>query len=162
MDIVVSLAIIITPIIIAVSFYFAYGQWQATRKARMAQVVIWLMNVWDSPETAEARRKVNESGTNLRKDYEAADKAHQIEAYSSFIRVANFFDELGVLCTEGYLATCIAYDIFGKAEKTYYRLYEPMICSREYEGYAQYFIKLHDLFIKEEARHSKVKSRRAS
>lgn len=162
LDIIVSAAIIATPIIIAIGFYFAYGQWQATRKARMAQVVISLMSVWDSPEMAESRRKVNESGSNLKKDYESADKANQIEAYGSFIRVVNFFDGLGVLVTEGFLETAIAYDLFGKAEKTYYRLYEPMITMREYEGYVPYFVKLHDLFVKEEARRSEVKQRRTS
>lgn len=163
LDIIVSAAIITTPIIIVIGFYFAYGQWQAMRNARIAQVVISLMSVWDSPEMAESRRKVNESGDNLKRDYESADKANQIEAYSSLIRVANFFDELGVLVAEGFLQTCVAYGVFGKAEKTYYRLYEPMITTKQYEGYVQYFVKLHELFIKEEARHStaKVKQRRA-
>jgi len=162
LDIVVNAAVIATPIAIALGFYFAYGQWQATRKARMAQVVISLMSVWDSPEMAESRRKVNESGSNLRKDYESADKANQIEAYGSFIRVVNFFDGLGVLVAEGFLEIAIAYDLLGKAEKTYYRLYEPIFTTREYEGYVPYFAKLHELFIKEEARRSKVKQPRAS
>ncbi len=162
LDIIVNIAIIATPVIIAVGFYFTYGQWQAMRNARMAQVIISLMSVWDSPEMAESRRKVNESSSSLQKDYEAADKANQIEAYSSFIQAANFFDELGVLVAEGFLECSIAYEVFSKAEKTYYRLYEPMITSKQYEGYVQYFVKLHDLFVKEEARRSPVKMRRAS
>lgn len=162
MDTVVYAALIATPIVIGVGFYFAHRQWQAIRKARTAQVIVSLMSVWDSPETVESRRKVNESGSNLKKDYESADKANQIEAYGSLIRVANFFDEVGALVAEGLLERAIAYDVWGKAEKTYYRLYEPMITAREYEGYVQYFIKLHALFVKEEARRSKVKQQRAS
>ena len=157
-------AIIATPIIIGAGFYFAYRQCQSMRNARIAQLVIDLMSVWDSPEMSESRRKVNESSKNLQKDYEAADQANQIEAYSSLIRVANFFDELGVLVAEGLLDIGIAYDVFGKAEKTYYGIYEPMITTKKYEGYVQYFIKLNDLFVKEEARRSvtKIKKRRAS
>ena len=128
-------AIIATPIVIAVGFYFAHRQWQSMRNARIAQLVISLMSVWDSPEMAESRRQVTESGKNLQKDYEAADQANKIEAYSSFIRVANFFDELGVIITEGLLDVRIAYDVWGKAEKTYYTLYDPMITLKKYEGY---------------------------
>lgn len=162
LDTAVNAAIIATPIIIAVGFYFAYGQWQATRKARMAQVVISLMNIWLSPEMAESRRKVNESGSNLKKDYESADKANQIEAYSSLTQVINLFDGLGLLVAEGFLETSVAYDLFGKAEKTYHRIYEPMVTAREYEGYVPYFTKLHELFVKEEACRSKVKKPHAS
>jgi len=162
LDIARNAALIATPIIIAIGFYFAYRQWQAIRNTRVAQVVVSLMSIWDSPEMTEARRRINESGTNLKKDFEAADKANQIEAYGVFIRVANFFDGLGVLVAEGFLEVAIAYDMYGKAEKTYCRLYEPMITAREYEGYVPYFIKLHELFVKEEARRSKVKQRRAS
>lgn len=157
-----SAALIATPIIIGIGFYFAYRQWDTIRKTRTAEVVVSLMDTWDSPQMAESRRKVNESGSNLRRDYEAADKANQIESYAEFIRVANFFDELGVLVAEGLLDRAIAYDVWGKAEKTYYRLYEPMITTKQYEGYAQYFIKLHELLIKEEAQRSTIKQRRAS
>jgi hypothetical protein len=120
------------------------------------------MKYWDSPEMAEARRKVNESGSKLKQDYEVADKNYQIEAYGSLIRVINFFDMLGVLVANGYLDLDLAYDMYGKAEKTYHRLYEPLISAREYEGYVPYFMELHNLLIKEEARRSKSRERRAS
>lgn len=157
-----DIALIATPIVVAVGFGFAYRQWQAERNTRMAQLITSLMSMWISPEMAESRCKLNKSGSNLKRDYEAADKANQPEAYGMFTRVVNFFDGVGVLLSEGFLDTHIAYDLFGKAEKTYYRLYEPMITTQQYEEYVPYFIKLHQLFIKEEARCSQVKKRRAS
>ena len=161
-DIIVNYAIIATPIAIGLGFYFAYRQWKAVRNTRIAQTVISLMGQWDSPEMAESRHKVNESGSNLQSDYEKADNANLIEIYSSLTRVANFFDELGALVSEGYLDVTIAYDGWGKAEKTYYMLYEPMITQKKFEGYVVCFLKLHELFVKEEARRSKVKRPRAS
>ena len=157
-----SWALIATPVIIGIGLYFAYRECQSMRNARTAQVIVSLMNIWDSTEMAESRQKVTESGKNLQKDYEAADKINGIEVFTSFTRVANFFDGLGALVTEGLLDCYVAYDIWGKAEKYYYGIYEPMITSEQYQGYVQYFSKLHALFIQEEARRSKVKKRRAS
>jgi hypothetical protein len=162
LDIGVCVAAIATPIVIALGFLFTYRQWQSIRNSRMAEVVISIMRIWDSPEMAESRCKVNASGLNLKKDYETADKANTIDAYASLIRVINFFDGLGVLVAEGLLDSDIAYDLLGKAEKTYYRLYEPMITAREFEDYTPYFLRLHKSFINEEARRSKVKKQRAS
>jgi len=118
--------------------------------------------MWDSPEMAESRQKVNAYGPNLKKSYEDAEKTHALEAYTSLIRVANFFDALGVQVAEGFLDLCIAYDLFGKTEKTYYALYEHLINAPEYEEYVPYFRKLHELFVKEEAHRSQVKRQRAS
>lgn len=161
-SIIADIALIATPIVIAVGFYFAYGQWAATRKARMAEVVIRITDRWDSLLMAESRREVNLSGPNLKADYENADKSNDKKVFGSLTRTANFFDTLGVLVTEGFLECKIAYDLFGKAEKTYYRLYDPLINNPQYKDYTPYFCSLHDLFIKEEARRSQVKKRRAS
>jgi len=155
-------ALIATPIIIAIGLYFAYRECVSVRNARIAQTIVSLMSVWDSDGMAESRRKVNESGKNLQVDYEVSDEKNELDSYTSYIRVANFFDGLGALVAEGYLDVRIAYDHLGKAEKTYYMFYEPMITSSKYEGYVRYFIKLHELFTKEEARRSKTKQRRAS
>lgn len=155
-------ALIATPFIIAGGLYLAYRECTSIRNARITQTIISLMKVWDSDGMAESRRKVNESGKNLQADYEDSDKRNDIGTYTSYIRVANFFDGLGALVAEGYLDVRIAYDHWGKAEKTYYMLYEPMLTSKKYEGYVQYFVRLHELFTKEEAHRSKIKQRHAS
>ena len=157
-----DIALILTPIIIGLGFYLGYGQWVSTRKARMAQLITLLAERWDSPEMVESRRRVNECGRRLKEVWEDADKAVEEPAFGSLIRVANFFDVLGVQVVEGFLDVRIAYDLFGKAEKTYYRLYDPLINSPECEEYVKCFRELHDLFVKEEARRSKTKKRRAS
>lgn len=162
LSIIADIALIVTPIVIAVGFYFAYKQWASTRNARMAELVVLITCYWNSQEMAESRRAVNECGSNLKKAWEDADKTNEISSYGSLIRVANFFDALGVQVGEGFLDIVIAYDLFGKAEKTYYRLYDPLINAREYEDYVPCFRKLHELFIKEEAHRSHVKQQRVS
>ncbi len=154
--------VILTPIIIGVGFYFARRQWQGQRNTRMAQLVISITNSWTSPEMSESRRKINELGVKIKQEYEAADKENRIEAYTSITQVLNFFDTLGVLVSEGFLTVKIAYDVFGKAEKIYCRLYEPLITAREFEGYVPCVLKLHDLFVKEEGRRSPIKEGRPS
>lgn len=157
-------ALIATPVIILGGFIFAWWQLKSMRNARVAELMVALGNMWDSDGMAESRRKITESGKNIQRDYEAADKANQIEVFTSYTRVANFFDELGALVAEGLLDVRIAYDVWGKAEKTYYAIYEPMITTPKYEEYVQYFAQLHDLFTIEKARRSNkvAKKRRAS
>lgn len=157
----VNWALIATPIIIFGGFIFAWRQLRSMRNARVAELIVALGKEWDSDGMAESRRKVNEVKEDIQKAYEDADKENKIEVFTSLTRVANFFDELGALVAEDCLDTSCAYDVWGKAEKTYYAIYEPMISTKKYEGYVQYFIKLHDFFIKEEARRSPVKKRRA-
>lgn len=153
---IVDIALVATPIVIAVGFYFAYGQWVSTRKARMAELVMLITSRWDSPEMAESRREVNLSGPNLKTDYENADRDNDRKAFGSLTRTANFFDTLGVLVAERYLKCKIAYDLFGRAERAYYELYDPLINSPGCKDYTPYFRDLDDRFAKEKARRSQV------
>ena len=80
MSVAVNIAMIITPILIGGGFYFAYRQWkvaqrqgqaslsqlEATRGARIAQVILELAARWDSKELKESRLKVNENAERLK------------------------------------------------------------------------------------------------
>ena len=161
LSIIADIALIATPIVIALGFYFAYGQWASIRKARMAEIVISLTTSWDSAIMAESRQAISSKGKNLKKNYEEADNTNADEAFGSLTRVGDFFDALGVLVSEGFLECKIAYDLFGEAEKYYHGLYEPLIKSTDYKDYVPYFSRLHELFEKEKACRSKVKKKRA-
>ncbi len=162
LDTVVKIAFIATPITVIVGFYFAYRQWNAVRNTRMADLILRLGQLWDSEAMAESRHKLNTLGKDIKKTFEEADKSNDIAAYTTLGRTLNYFDTVGVLVCEGFLSCSIAYDILGKAERTYYGLYESLIKTKPFDDYVPYFAKLHDLFIKEEARRSKTKQRRAS
>jgi len=157
-----NIALIVTPIVIAIGFYFAYKQWASIRKARMADIVISLTNTWDSERMAESRRAVNLSGESLKKDYQKAIENKEEAAFGSLTRLGDFFDALGVLVAEGLLECKIAYDLFGEVEKYYYNFYKSVIADTDYKDYVPYFSRLHQLFTKEEGCRSKTKKKSAS
>lgn len=161
MDIAVQIAMILTPIVIGIGFYFAWVQWSSMRKARMAQLVMSIFQQWSSAQMINARQAVNLSGSSLKNAFESAEKTNDIKFFSEYSLVVNFFDTLGVLVCEGYLECRVAFDMFGKTEKHYYNLYEDTIKATEFKGYVPYFLKLHELFIQEEACRSSVKKRHA-
>lgn len=162
LSITADIALIATPIVIAIGFYFAYKQWASIRKARMADIVISLTNTWDSTLMAESRHAVNLSGESLKKHYQKAIENNEEEAFGSLTRVGDFFDALGVLVAEGLLECKIAYDLFGEVEKYYHNIYKSVIADTDYKDYVPYFSRLHQLFTKEEGCRSKTKKRSAS
>jgi hypothetical protein len=162
LSITADIALIATPIVIAIGFYFAYKQWVSIRKARMADIVISLTNTWDSTLMAESRHAVSLSGESLKKDYQKAIENSEKEAFGSLTRVGDFFDALGVLVAEGFLECKIAYDLFGEAEKYYHNIYESVITDTDYKDYVPYFSRLDELFTQEKSCRSTVKKKSAS
>lgn len=131
------------------------------RNTRTAQLIISLAGRWDSTEMAQARQAVNLSGRNLKTDFDNADKQNDIKAYTDYIRVANFFDELGLLVSQGFIKCSIAWEVWGKTEKNYYRFYDSIINSQENKDYFSNFIELNKLFTNQEACRLKTKSKHA-
>ena len=162
LSITADIALIVTPIVIAIGFRIAHEQWASIRKARMADIVISLTNTWDSTLLAESRQAVSLSGESLKKDYQKVDESNEEAAFGSLTRVGDFFDALGVLVAEGLLECKIAYDLFGEAEKYYHNIYKSVIADTNYKDYVPYFSRLHELFIKEEGCRSKTKKKSAS
>lgn len=155
MSVVVNVAIIITPILIAVGFVFAYRQWEATRATRTAEVVIQLSTHWDSRELKKSRQKVKENAERLKQAIEEAH-ANNSEDLFDLVQVGNFFDTLGVLVTEGFLTRRIAYDLLSGPEESYYKMYKSILEDPKYKNNYKYFIQLHEAFKNEEAERSKI------
>ncbi|MCJ7514665.1 MAG: hypothetical protein MUO89_01680 [Dehalococcoidia bacterium] len=153
---------ILTPIVIGIGFFFAWQQWSSMRRGRMAQLVMSLLEQWSSPQMVQSRHSISLAGSNFKTAFEEAGNKNDIIFFGDYVSVMNFFDTLGVLVTEGYLDCAIAFDMLHKAEKYYYSLYESIITATpELKGNIPYFIKLHELFIQEEAHRSTAKKRRA-
>jgi hypothetical protein len=157
-----SISAIITPVILLVGAIIAYIQWSSMRNSRMAQLVDSLGAQWNSEEMTKARQAVNDSGRKLKADMEKADTDNNLKLYTDYSRVANFFDELGILVSEGFIKCSIVWLVWGKAEQHYYKLYEGIINSEENKGYYPSFIKLNKLITKEEACQTRPKSKHAS
>ena len=162
MSVAVSIAIIITPIVIGLGFVFAYKQlrasyrqWETMRAARMAQVILELAAHWDSNGLKESRRKVRENADRLKEAIEEATRNNSEDLYD-LVEVGNFFDTVGVLVMEGFVSCRIAYDLFGEPEENYYKTYKSILEDPEYKNSYKYFIQLHDAFKNEEAERSKM------
>jgi len=160
MSTLVQIATIATPIVLATGFYFAWRQFDAIRKARMAEIVLMLYERWDSPLLEEARRKLNELGTETRvkEELKKADRDNSPELYP-LIRVGNFFDTLGKLVSEGYLDKDTAYELTGTAFETYKQLYSAILRDPDLKDYLKCFKALDEIFTKIKADRSKTKVR---
>ena len=155
MSVAVNIAIIITPILIGIGFAFAYKQWEATRAARMAQLILEIAARWDSKELKESRQKVSENAERLKQAIEEANANNSEDLYD-LVEVGNFFDTVGVLIMEGFLSCRIAYDLLGEPEGNYYKVYKPILEDPKYKNNYKYFVQLHEAFRNEEAGRSKV------
>ena len=155
MGIVVSIAIIITPILIVGGFYFAYRECQAIRALRIAQVILDLSAQWDGEELKESRQKVKQNAERLKQAIEEAQASSSKELFD-LVQVGNFFDTLGVLVIEGFLNCRIAYDIFGAPEESYYNIYKSILDDPNCKNNYKYFIQLNEAFKNEEAERSKI------
>ena len=154
---IVNIAWIITPIVIGLGFFFAYRQLVATRNARMAEIILSITQQWDSPQMELSRRMVDQCGRHLRERIEEEEGKPDSEDLRTLVRVANFFDSLGLLIMEGFLSCSMTYKLFGRAEEHFYNAYRSILEEPRYKEYFKYFVELHQAFTKEEARLSKKK-----
>jgi len=123
MSFAVDIAVIIAMILIGVGFGFAYKQWEAGRATRMAQVILKLAAQWDSIGLKESRHKIKENAERLK---QAIEEAHANNSKDLFdlVQAGNFFDTVGALVAEGFLARRIAYDLLAGPEENYYNMYK--------------------------------------
>jgi len=153
-----KIATIVTPIVIAGGFGFAYRQWQSIRNTRMAEILVSLGKQWDSPEMQDSRCLVNQCGKNLKQEIKKADTENSPDLYR-LVKVANFFDFLGGMVMAGYFDVRTAYDVFWRTEEHYYELYRLILDDPDYKDYIQCFQKLHQAFATEKAKRIKEKPR---
>lgn len=149
-------AAIITPLLIVGAIIFAYTQWRSAQNARVAHILLAITERWDSQDMEIARGVVSACGDDLLAKIDAADTSNSDELYR-LVRVANFFDTIGVMIVEGLLDCMMGFKLFGRAEEHYYGLYRPILEDPKRASYFKYFVELHELFRKEEAALSKTK-----
>ena len=143
-------ATIATPILILIGALFACRQWMSTRNSRMADIVLTLLQRWESEEMQRSRRAVSQysSGKNLLEAVKKADE-ERLDSLCDLVAVGNFFDGLGVLLKHGYLEITAAYDLFWRAEEFYYALYGGVIQVKTYENYLEGLTCLRDYLVAE-------------
>jgi len=156
-----KIASIVTPIVIAGGFGFAFRQLQSIRNSRMAQIVLSLAERWESSEMHESRCKVSQAGKNLKAEIDKAAKENSPEL-CGLVGVGNFFDFLGAIVKEGYLSCRTAYNLYWRAEQHYYTLYQPILEAPEYKNFLEYFQILHRLFENERTERHKERPRPAA
>jgi len=162
-DIFTNIAIILTPVVIGFGFFFARRQLLSARNARMAEIILHVTERWDSAEIAESRMLVNRLGLG-NKLTSAINRAEDgaSDELAILVRVANFYDALGLLVMEGFLSRSMAYDFFGISEEYYYSLYSDTLHNPKHSPYLQCFQRLHETFQKEAASRSKEEPRRTT
>jgi len=161
MDFCVKLANIAMPIVIAIGFYFGWRQFDAIRKARMAELILTLYQMWDSPRLEKSRQKINEIGKaeKVKDAIIEADKQNSAELFL-LVRVSNFFDTVGSLVSEGYLDKEIAYELMGSAFDNYNNLYSVFLKDPNYKDFLRCYQELDKIFRKVKADREKAKIRR--
>jgi len=156
-----EISLILTPLILVAGFYLAWRQFDAIRRARMAELIIRLYEGWDAPLMEGSRQKLSEIN-----DAEAIKNAiigaEKSENLYPLIRVANFFDTVGSLVCHGFLDKKIAYDLMGTAFETYDDLYASILHDPQRKAFLRCFRDLGEIFTKEKASRSNVQARRTS
>lgn len=152
MDIVSDIAIIATPVIILVGFVLTYKHLQASRHTRLAQMILSMTAEWDGVLMEESRWKVDECGKKLKSCIEKEAKKPNSKELHKLVRVANFFDSIGLLVMEGLLDVHMAYKLFGRAEDHHHNLYRSILEDPNYKDYFKYFVELNEVFTNEETR----------
>ena len=156
---VATIATIATPVAIGVGFFFAYRQLQSARNARMAQIVLSITQQWDSKDMVESRNKVHALGDGLASKIKEEINKKDSEELLTLVKVANFFDNLGLLVMEGCIPCPVAYRLFGRAEEHFYTYYRPILEEEGYKAYFQYYTQLNEAFLREKARCSPTRPR---
>lgn len=103
--------------IVALGVAFAWVQLLDTRRTRDAEIVLQLMEQWDSPRMIEARRLVAsyagpDSVKRMADDYRKS-RASQIGAYFLFTYHLNFWEQVGQAFGKNRRALKIIWVMFG-------------------------------------------------
>lgn len=141
-------ALIATPIVIAIGFWFARKQLMCNKNANMSEIILDISARWQSAEMERSRRVIRENKERLGETIVTAYESDTQEQYYDLVRVADFFDALGLMVVEGFLDRKIAYSMFGEVEKVYFDWYRPIFeAPKPHFGvYLKYFKSLHDVF----------------
>ena len=152
------IGMIVTPLLLGAGIYLTITQWKSSQNTRMAQIMLSITERWDSKQMEESRHAIFKYDPEaLRKAINEADKDNSEDLYK-LIRVANFFDTVGLMVVEGLLKCETTYRLFGEAEANTYKYYAPILQDSNQGKFFKYFNALHQEFQSECEKESKRKA----
>lgn len=116
---------------IAITAGYAIVQLRHIKKTRCSDLLMRLDEIWDSKDYIHSRWMINkygygttleEASQNLKEAMMSFDEVNA-EEYFIIVRVANFFENLGLLTHNDYLTRKEALGLFGSAARRYWRLF---------------------------------------
>ncbi len=116
---------------IGITAGFAIVQLWNIKKARFSDLSMRLNQIWDSNDYICSRSMINqhasgstleEASQNLKESLMSLSKTNAKE-YFIMIRIANFFENLGVIVSKDYLNHEEALEFFGSAARRYWKLF---------------------------------------
>ena len=157
---------IATPLLVAGGIWLAITQLKSGQNTRMAEILLSITERWDSKEMEESRHTIFEyEPKELAEAINEADKNNSDDLYK-LIRVANFFDTVGLMVVEGLLRCEMTYKLFGEAEANVHKYYATVLSDRKNSKFFKYFIALHAEFQseckKELAKLEKIEKQKAA
>lgn len=140
------IGMIATPALLGFGIWLAIRQWKSGQNTRMAEIMLSITERWDSKEMEESRHAIFQYEPNaLKEAINEADKNNTQDLYK-LIRVANFFDTVGLMVIEGLLTCEMTYKLFGEAEANVYKYYAPILLDPKQSKFFKYFNTLHQEF----------------
>lgn len=122
-----------------VTAVIAVAQLVGMRRARRSELIISLAQMWESPSLREARQMANElADKGTLKDVIAQANKDNSKDYFVLMSIANFFDDLSAMITEGDLPPKLAKDLFGPPVKRYWSLYENALTVADLKGVSRF------------------------
>ena len=166
LEILAYIGMIVTPLLLGGAIWLAVYQWKSGRNTRIAQIMLSITERWDSKEMEESRYTIfQHKPKELRNAINEADENNSQELYK-LIRVANFFDTVGLMVVEGLLHCETTYRLFGEAEANAYKYYAPILSDPKQAKFFRYFNELHKEFqdeaIKEARKIARLEKRKAA
>lgn len=166
LEILAYIGMVITPLLLGGAIWLAVNQWKSGRNTRIAQIMLSITERWDSKEMEESRHAIFQfEPKELKKAIDEADKNNSQELYK-LIRVANFFDTVGLMVVEGLLHCETTYRLFGEAEANVHKYYAPILTDPNQGKFFKYFNALHQEFQneckKEEKKRRKIEKQKAA
>lgn len=104
-----------------------------SRRATESDILMRIAEIWDSEDFIKARQLVGKHEDNLQEVIQKYEKENQ-EEYFLITKVANYFENVGVLIDRGYLPRDLVMDLFGDSAGYYYELYQNYITVSRQRG----------------------------
>jgi len=125
-DIATAVASICTLLVVLAALLLGWRQLGSMETARKAQLLTDLSRRWDEELLVESRQAASDyaGGEELASALERHDQENTRDYYV-LGRLPNFFEDLGILVSEGAISPQMVAKSLGSSAKSYWRLYQP-------------------------------------